>query len=163
MNLHQMKNIIIFMIKEYIFWLQRAEKVREQHKSSVRALSLSPVREDPSPVKVTSKTGKKRQGESNDSEKRRNIRPSEEIFNQYASQTSGYDSNLKENHRRCRTWILIRFKKLTINVKCPPPKFHFKCSKDYAKSYSRHSILGRGRGSLPKTSWKTRAASIKKF
>ena len=79
------------MIKEYIFWLQTAEKVREQHKFSVRALSLSPVREDQSPVRVTSKTGKKRQGESNDSEKRRNIRPSEEIFNQYASQTSGYD------------------------------------------------------------------------
>ena len=57
----------------------------------MRALSLSPVREDQSPVRVTSKTGKKRQGESNDSEKRRNIRPSEETFNQYASQTSGYD------------------------------------------------------------------------
>ena len=49
------------------------------------------MREDQSPVRVTSKTGKKRQGESNDSEKRRNIRPSEEIFNKYASQTSGYD------------------------------------------------------------------------
>ena len=57
----------------------------------MRALSLSPVREDQSPVRVTSKTGKKRQGESNDSEKRRNMRPSEEIFNQCASQTSGYD------------------------------------------------------------------------
>ena len=59
------------MIKEYIFWLQTAEKVREQHKSSVRALSLSPVREDQSPVRVTSKTGKKQQGESNNSEKKR--------------------------------------------------------------------------------------------
>ena len=73
------------MIKKYIFWLQTAEKARKQQKSSVRALSLSPVREDQSPVRVTSKAGKKRQGESNDSEKRRNIRPSEEIFNQYAS------------------------------------------------------------------------------
>ena len=79
------------MIKKYIFWLQTAENIRKQQKSSVRALSLSSVREDQSPVWVTSKTGKKRQDESNDSEKRRNIRPSEEIFNQYASQTNDYD------------------------------------------------------------------------
>ena len=52
----------------------------------MRALSLSPVREDQSPVRVTSKTGKKRQGESNNSEKKK-IRLSEEVFNQYASQT----------------------------------------------------------------------------
>ena len=37
-----------------------------------------------------------------------------------------------------------------------------KYSKDYAKSYSRQSFLGRGRGSLPKKSWKTRAANLKK-
>ena len=36
-------------------------------------------------------------------------------------------------------------------------------SKDYAKSYSRQSFLGRGRGSLPKKSWKTREASHKKY
>ena len=59
--------------------------VRE-HISPVRELSLSPVREDQSPVRVTSKTGKKRQGESNNSEKKK-IRLSEEVFNQYASQT----------------------------------------------------------------------------
>ena len=37
-----------------------------------------------------------------------------------------------------------------------------KYSKDYAKSYSRQSFLGRGRGSLPKKSFNTRAASLKK-
>ena len=60
--------------------------VRDQHKSSVRELSVSPVMEDQSPVRVTSKTGKKRQGESNDSGKEKKIRPSQEVFNQYASQ-----------------------------------------------------------------------------
>ena len=38
-----------------------------------------------------------------------------------------------------------------------------KYSKDYAKFYSRQSFLGRGRGSLPKKSWKTRAAGLKKY
>ena len=38
-----------------------------------------------------------------------------------------------------------------------------KYSKDYAKSYSRQSFLGQSRGSLPKKSWKTRAASLKKY
>ena len=66
--------------------------VREQRKSPVRKLSFSPVREDQSPVKLTSKTGKKRQGESNDSKKRKKIRPSEEVFSQYSSQTDDYDS-----------------------------------------------------------------------
>ena len=69
--------------------------VSEQLKSPVRELSLSPVREDQSPVTVASKTGKKQQGESNDLEKRKKIRPSEEVFNQYASQTDGYDSEFE--------------------------------------------------------------------
>ena len=38
-----------------------------------------------------------------------------------------------------------------------------KYSKDYAKSYSRQSFLGRGRGSLSKNSLKTRAGSLKKY
>ena len=50
------------------------------------------MREDQSPVRVTSKTGKKRQGESNVSEKRKKIRPSEEFLNQYDPQKDGYDS-----------------------------------------------------------------------
>ena len=68
--------------------------VREQCKSPVRELPLSPVREDSS-VRVTSKTGEKRQDESNDSEKRKRIRPSEEIFNQCSSQTDGHDSEFE--------------------------------------------------------------------
>ena len=43
--------------------------MREQHKYPVRELSLSPVRENQSPMRVTSEKGKK-QGKSNDSEKR---------------------------------------------------------------------------------------------
>ena len=66
--------------------------VREQRKSPMRELSLFSVREDQSPSRVTSKTGTKRQGESNDSKKRKKIRSSEEVFNQYASQTDGYGS-----------------------------------------------------------------------
>ena len=53
------------------------------------------MREDHSLVRVTLKAGKKRQGESNDQEKRKKIRPSEEVFNQYASQTDGYDSEFE--------------------------------------------------------------------
>ena len=89
--------------------------MREQRKSPVRELSLLPVREDQSPVRVTSKTGKKWQGESNDSEKRKKITPSEEVFNQYASQTDGYDSEFeRESQSVCRAWVLIRFKILTM-------------------------------------------------
>ena len=42
-------------------------------------------------------------------------------------------------------------------------KYSNKYSKDYAKSYPRQSFLGRGRGSLPRKSWKTRATSHKKY
>ena len=63
--------------------------------SPVSEQRKSPVREDQSPVTVASKTGKKQQGESNDLEKRKKIRPSEEVFNQYASQTDGYDSEFE--------------------------------------------------------------------
>ena len=38
-----------------------------------------------------------------------------------------------------------------------------KYSKDYAKSYSMQSSLGRERGNFPKKSWKTRAASLKNY
>ena len=44
---------------------------------------------------MTSKTGKKRQGESNVQEERRKIRQSEEVFNQYSSLTEGYDSGFE--------------------------------------------------------------------
>ena len=69
--------------------------VREQRKSPVRELPLSPLMKDRFLLRVTSKTGEKRQNESNDSEKRKNIRPSEEVFNQYASQTDGHDSEFE--------------------------------------------------------------------
>ena len=36
------------------------------------------------------KTGKKPQGESNEQEKIKKIRPSMEVFSKYASQTNGY-------------------------------------------------------------------------
>ena len=87
MNLHQMMNFAIFIRKKYIFLIEAAEKLittiisltkevrenispaREQDKSLVRKFSLSPVREDQSPVRVATKTGKKHQGEGNDQEK----------------------------------------------------------------------------------------------
>ena len=47
-------------------------------------------------MRVTSKTGKKRQGESNDQEKRKKIKPNKEVFNQYVSQTDGYDSEFEK-------------------------------------------------------------------
>ena len=71
--------------------------MREQRKSPVRELSLSPVRQDQSSVRVTSKTGKKRQGESNDSEKML----SEEVFNQYTSQTDGYEARIWKRVTEC--------------------------------------------------------------
>ena len=42
-------------------------------------------------------------------------------------------------------------------------KYSSKYSKDHVKYYSRQSFLGRGRGSLPRKSWKNRAASHKKY
>ena len=57
----------------------------------MRELSLFPEREDQHLVRLATKIGKKRQGESNDQEKRKKIRPREEILNQHASQTNGYD------------------------------------------------------------------------
>ena len=54
--------------------------------------------------------------------------------------------------------------KLKTSESCYPSKYsNNKYSKDYAKFYSRQSFLGRGRGSLPKKSWKTRAAGLKKY
>ena len=71
---------------------ENVSPVRGQRKSTVSELSLSPVREYHSPVRVASKTGKKRKDENNDQEKRKKIRPNEEVFNQYVPQTDGYDS-----------------------------------------------------------------------
>ena len=50
-----------------------------------------PIEERPASSEISNKIGKKRQGESNDQEKRKKIRPREEILNQHASQTNGYD------------------------------------------------------------------------
>ena len=77
--------------------------VREQRKSLLRELSLSTVRQDHSPVRMTSKAGKKRQDESNEQKKRKKIRPTEEGFNQYASRKQmAMTQSLKESHRVCR-------------------------------------------------------------
>ena len=58
--------------------------VREQRKSSETELFLPLVREDRSTVRVATKTGKKRQGESNSQKKRKKIKPSGKCFNQHA-------------------------------------------------------------------------------
>ena len=91
--------------------------VREQRKFPVRKLSL---REDQSPVKLTSKTGKKRQGESNDSEKRKKIRPSEEVFSQYSSQTDDYDSECERESQSVQSLNFDKVLKIDINVKSNP-------------------------------------------
>ena len=61
----------------------------------MREISLTPVRKDHCPVRVTSKTGKKQQGKSNDQKKMEDIRPSKEVFNQYVSQADGHDSEFE--------------------------------------------------------------------
>ena len=95
--------------------------VREQRKSPVRELSLSPVREDHSPVRVTLKTGKKRQGESNDQEKRKKIRPNEEVFNQYASQTDGYDSEFERESQSMQSMNFDKVQKIDNQCEMAPP------------------------------------------
>ena len=95
--------------------------VREQCKSPVRELSLSPVREDHSPVRVTLKAGKKQQGESNDQEKRKKIRPSEEVFNQYASQTDGYDSEFERESQSVQSLNFDKVQKIDNQCEMGPP------------------------------------------
>ena len=89
--------------------------------SPVRELCLSPVREDHSPVKVTLKTGKKRQGESNDQEKRKKIRPNEEVFNQYSSQTDGYDSEFERESQSMQKMNFDKVQKIDNQFEMAPP------------------------------------------
>ena len=96
--------------------------MRQQHKSPVKELSLLPVREDQSPVRVTSKAGKKWQGESNASEKRRKITPSEKVFNQYASQTDGYDSEFERESQSVQSLSFVKIQNID-NVKWSPPVY----------------------------------------
>ena len=90
----------------------------------MRDLSLFPLREDHSPVRVTSKTGKKRLGESNDQEKRKKIRPSEKVFNQHASQmdgasqTDGYDSEFERESQSVQSLNFQKMKVQKIDNQC---------------------------------------------
>ena len=87
-----------------------------KHKSPVRELSLFPVREDQSPVRGATKTGNKRHGECNDQEIRKRIRSIEEVFNQYTSQTNGYDS---EFNRESQSVQSLNFDKVqNIDKQC---------------------------------------------
>ena len=70
------------------------------------------MREDQYPVRVTSKTSKKRQGESNDQEKRKKIRQCVEAFNQYASQTDGYDSEFERKSLSVQSLNFDKIKKI---------------------------------------------------
>ena len=79
------------------------------------------MREDHSPVRVTSKAGKKRQGESNDQEKRKKIRPSEEVFNQYASQTDGYDSEFERVSQSVHSMNFDKVQKIDNLCEMVPP------------------------------------------
>ena len=93
--------------------------------SPVSEQRKSPVREDQSPVRVTSKVGKKRHGESNDSEKTKKIRPSEEVFNQYASQIDGYDSEFERESQSVQSLNFGKVKKVDNQCEIPhsPPPF----------------------------------------
>ena len=87
----------------------------------------SPVRENisllreqrKSPVRVTSKTGKKRQGESNNSEKK--IRPSEGFFDQYASQTDSYDSEFEWESQSVQSLNFDKDQKIDNQCEMGPP------------------------------------------
>ena len=83
--------------------------------------SLPPSREDRSPVRAATKTGEKRQGESIDQEKRKKIRPSKEVLNQYTSQTDDNHSEFDRVSQSVQSLDLVRLKKLTISVEYPPP------------------------------------------
>ena len=58
----------------------------------MREFPLSSAMKYQALVKVATKTGKKPQGENNDQGKRKIIRPTDKVFNQYASKTDGDDS-----------------------------------------------------------------------
>ena len=85
------------------------------------------MREDHSPVRITSKIGKKHEGESNDQEKRKKIRPSEEVFNQYASQTDGYDSEFERESQSVQSLNFDKVKKnqCKMPTPCIPPSISF--------------------------------------
>ena len=92
----------------------------KQNISPVSEQRKSPAREDQSPVRVTSKVGKKRHGESNDSEKTKKIRPSEDIFNQYASQIDGYDSEFARESQSVQSLDFGNVKKVDNQCEIPP-------------------------------------------
>ena len=79
------------------------------------------MREDHFPVRVTLKAGKKRKGESNDQKKRKKIRPSEEVFNQYASQTDGYDSKFERESQSVQSLNFDKVKKIDNQCEMGPP------------------------------------------
>ena len=73
----------------------------------MRELSHSPVREDQSPVKVTSKTGKKRQGES---QKKRQM-------------THGHDSEFQRESQSVQSLNFDKVQKIDnqCEMRLPPP------------------------------------------
>ena len=74
--------------------MKRPTNLVRENMSPVREQLKSPVSENQSPVRVTNGTCQKRQRHSNEQEKRKTVRPSEEVFNLYFSQTDDYDSEL---------------------------------------------------------------------
>ena len=69
----------------------------------MREQCKSPEGEDQSTVRVTSKTGKKQQSESNDSGKRKKLRPSKDrLLISMPHKQMAIIQNLKESHSVCR-------------------------------------------------------------
>ena len=81
---------------------ENISSVREQRKSPVRELSLFPVREDQSPLRATSKTGTKQQGESNDSKKEKRSGQVRRFLISMPHKQMAMVQNLEESHRVCR-------------------------------------------------------------
>ena len=52
--------------------------------------------------------------------KRKKIRPSEEVFNEYVSRTDGYDAEFDKEPQRVQSLNFDKVKKLMISVKSAP-------------------------------------------
>ena len=81
---------------------ENVSPVSEQRKFPVRELSLFHVRKDQSPLRVTSKTGTKRQGGSNDSKKEKRSGQVRRFLISMPHKQMAMIQNLEESHRVCR-------------------------------------------------------------
>ena len=79
---------------------ENISSLREQHKPAMWELSLSPVSKEQSPVRVATKTGKKRQRECNDQEKKKSGQVKRFLIGICITQTDCYDSEFEKESQR---------------------------------------------------------------